>query len=396
MLPGAFLINGIDPSTGTNTTFSYDVAANAWSMTPDFPFPVQYPFIIAHGGWIVQMTGNAATPNQMAFISSSSVSSAWTTATLTGVVPLRVGQRYISWGGIVYMHGGYSADGVYQNDMYAIDMDGVISNPTAPPAWVQVTANSSGAFPPLVPPARALHSFDPYGHIATLYGGVSAAPGVSPFSCVATGPNKPDPSCFFHQSVWIFMPGQSVSPAPGIHQITPAAWTWTQPSGLEGGPVPAGRFGHASGHYGDLLYVFGGFTSSGVDNSLWTFVLPLRQWIPVQQVAPWPATGFGNARAEFGGIVIGRHLYVYLSAGPSVNQLWRWSHNVAITPSSSGANAPVFPPHPGTVAGLTIAILVGLVNMAGVYIIWRRGKGVNPASASVPIPDVYAALPQGM
>jgi hypothetical protein len=311
-------------------------------------------------------------------------------------VPQRIGQRYINWGGIVYLQGGYSADGVYQNDMWALDVDAVISNPVSPPAWVQVTANSTTFG---LPPARSLHSFDPYGHIATLYGGISANVGVSPFQCVQLSPSVPvDPSCHFHESVWVFMPGQVVSPATGIRTITAAAWQWIQPSGLEGGPVPAGRFGHASGHYGDLLYVFGGITAAGVDNSLWTFVLPLRQWVPVQQVAPWPLASSGGAfsfsRVQFGGLVIGRHFYVYVGSGPT-NQLWRWSHTISIPPSGSAANTVTFPPHPGTVAGLTIGILVGLVNMAGVYFLYRRGKGlVNPASASVPIPDVYAALPQ--
>ena len=132
-VPGAFIINGQDPATGGNTTFSFDIASSTWSLYPDLPVTIAMPYIIAVGGFIVQLSGsNFEDPRQICSISSSATAGGWRCVTVPSAVPQRVGHRFLPWGGIVYMFGGFDnfTSNVY-NDVWAIDMDGVITNPSA-------------------------------------------------------------------------------------------------------------------------------------------------------------------------------------------------------------------------------------------------------------------------
>lgn len=100
-------------------------------------------------------------------------------------------------------------------------------------------------------------SFTGYGTIATLYGGVSRNDNGDVGACYSPATSAP---CYFHQSVWMFLPGNKVA---AVGSITGANWVHIGDAGAYGGPPPAGRMEHIAGAIGDQLYVYGGTTATG-------------------------------------------------------------------------------------------------------------------------------------
>ena len=368
----------------------------------------------------------------------------------------RIGQRFIDWGGSLYAFGG--CDGIpipggdqfgQHNDLWGLDFQSLMQNIPGAAGWVQISPDSTAAG---FPTPRVGFSFTGFTIVAVLFGGVSLLPtapaGSTPYMCFQQAFRV---NCEFHQHVHGLLPHNRLPTAGGI---TGTSWIDFANAGAYGGPVPTGRFEHAAGYVGDQLFVrigrssrervasarsrssepceeqqqaggkremqqqradgkrracrstsslsppspppsphrpsqiFGGITATGFSTEMWAYNLHSQTWAQVAQTNPWPTNFYGT------GLVLGTSFWVItpVEGGGGANALWRWEP----TASSGAGSSPnvVDAPHPGTVAGLVIAILLGLVNagFAGYTFFQARAGGVKSVSASS-MGDVYAQVP---
>jgi len=303
----------------------------------------------------------------------------WTKYTLTGAPQTRIGCRFINFGSYLFLFGGmddpsiFGPSGVVHNDIWGIDLQNLIMNPTTTLPWVQLTADNT----PGVPTPRIGFTWTAFGAHTVIMGGLTPPVGSVMTTCIQT------PSlCQFHGSIWFFAPGNIGTPT--ANGVTGNAFQILAEAGAYGGPTPAPRCFHAAGATGDQLYVYGGLTANGFVNDLWAYNLVSQTWAQVTQTSPWPSNYNRGA-----GVMIARAFYVYAWDG-KYNSLWRW-----FPVASSGANtspaAASDAPHPGTVAGLVIAALLGVANLVFVVILYRRSTGSQYVASPIP-GDVYSAV----
>lgn len=76
---------------------------------------------------------------------------------------------------------------------------------------------------------------------------------------------------------------------------------WTR-SSAEGSPTP--RAFHTATLVGDSIYVCGGTTSHGLDNALYAYKVPTKQWTKVSCSGAAPAPRYGHAAVAVGPLLI--------------------------------------------------------------------------------------------
>jgi hypothetical protein len=373
---GCLFISGALPD-GTNATWQWDIVNQAWTVLPAWPaaasIPVLYSFTV--GGVLVIISED--NPNSAWYIDTASVANGWAQLTMAQAPRGRVSSRYLDWGSVLYAWGGADVAGTtitgLHNDMWAIEITSTLNAPMSGHGWVQVTADGA----PGTPPARVGSSFVSFQAHALLFGGVIPPLGSDFRYCAQPGASN----CVWLNDVWTFGPGNRGAPAPA--GITGSSWTRFNAVGAYGGPAISPRVEAAAGTTGDQLFVFGGIGPGGaVLNDLWAFNLVSSTWQQVTKTSPWPSGDSTGA-----GLMLARRLFIYVPNGATGNSLWEWS---PVASAGSAAAAVVTPPpHPGTVAGLTIACLLGVANLAGLFFMWRRS---SPSYIATPIPgDVYTA-----
>jgi hypothetical protein len=368
-------------STGANTSWSYDIIANSWTSFPNLPVTINYGFTFSTGGDLIVV--DETNPNSLFVSDSANPNGGWITTSFGTSGPEgRIGNRFMPWGSILYMFGGLDSTLIH-NDIWAVDLQSALGNPTVQKQWVRVTADGVNG----VPDARIAYSWTAFGAHTIIMGGVTPPVGGDPFACI-----QPGNTCIFHRHVWSFAPGNRGLPGPD--SVTGTAFLMLADAGAYGGPVPSGRFLHAAGATGDQLYIYGGITAAGFVNDLWAYNLVSQTWAQVKSAGGvWPNSPISGA-----GAMIARAFYVYVTDGAAPT-LWKW-----VPDASSGANPPApqysDPPHPGTVAGLTIGILIGLGNLVLLYQLLKRSSGGvgssftgSTASFSGGMGDVYTAVP---
>lgn len=387
---GTVVVTANNSGTGQTCALAFDPVANSWAQWPDLvgPAPIADPFAFAVGGTVVVIdetnVTNVATINSAA--ARSTVGYTWSWPLVTGGYPApRYGMRFLPWGATVYAFGGMEiAGGAMHNDLWAIDSARLAAAPTGgtggdlPLMWAQVQGDGTPGFPP----GRVGYSLSATtGTMAVLFGGVSLAPNAPPGSLadICFTPATAAQFCVFHRSVWGFFPGDRQA---GAGAQTGAAWVHLAEAGAYGGPTPAGRFDHTAGVIGDQLFVFGGTTAAGPTAEMWVYNLVSQAWGQVAPSAPAPVApltdlGYGV------GVVMGHHMYRLAQAVdpasgvplPNTAQVWRWAPTAS---SGGGAPPPADPPmHPGTVAGLTLGVLLSLVNTA-LLVALGRNAGALP------------------
>ena len=385
---GTLVFSGSDPATGANTSFALDAASLAWTQYPDLPAPGidrGGPFSFTIGGLVVLTSENH--PNALFVIDSSNpAAQGWRALATSGAPEGRDGQRYIEWGGVLYFVGGFQSNGpalagTPHNDVWALDLTQALAAGAPTQAWVQCATDNV----PGLPSARVGFTFVTFNVGAMLFGGVALLPGApagsNPYNCysatfVALG------FCTFHQHVHAFMP-HNRQPAPG--GVTAAQWLQLGLAGANGGPVPTGRFEHAAGAFGDQLFVYGGVTALGLSSEMWAYNLHFQTWGKVVASSPWPSNFFGT------GAWLGRSFWILTAAAPNPtpgqppqpNILWRWSPGGAPGGGGGGGQAAAAATiEPGTAAGLAIAILLGVANLAFAIFQARKAGGSAYAPAS--------------
>jgi len=157
---------------------------------------------------------------------------------------------------------------------------------------------------------------------------------------------------------------------------------WTQlPATSSTGSLPAGRFWHASGVYGDQLFIYGGTVLRGpgagttASGDMWAFNIPAARWAPVTQ------TGAAPGPMQYpAGAFLGNSLFLIGVNSAGGQGLWRWTPGGA-APAPSPTTSIVFQ-DAGLAAGLSISILVNMASLAFIVMVWRRAGGVVSMKAT--------------
>ena len=366
---------GPNPATGANRTYAFDVATSSWSTWPDLPGPVGPVYMQASGGAV--LTFDERTPNSIYAIDSANPT-AYSTITTTGSPTRRYGQRIIDWGGVIYSFGGFDMVQNH-NDLWALDVLAAITSASGSVAWVQVMPDSALLN---LPSPRVGGTFTAFNIVTILYGGADLMPtapaGSDPFATCTSSDPAQRAFCLYHEHAWGFLPGNR-KPVTGGVQAT--QWFVMQAQGA----MPPGRFLQAAGYCGDQLFVFGGIGSAGVLSDMWVFNLVSNVWAPVRVSNPWP-----NSAGVISGLVLGRSFYIYQSDNAGNTALWVWAPSPSI--GGGGSQAAAAATDPALVAGLVIAIFVGLANLGLVVYIHFRGAG-KPQATAASMGSVYEGLP---
>ena len=345
-----------------------------WSQYPDLPSGFQAPAFTSYGGLAIQIGGfnSFAYSNQMNMISTTNWKSGWMNGSFPTAPNARNGHRVISFGGTLYLFGGWDQT-TYYNDLWAIDFNSYLLNTTMAngqlATWYSIIPQNTQG----MPPPRNSFSWDFAGHSTFLFGGFyHNVQNVGPWTDCT---NPAVDQCIFFNDLWMFRPG---NPGTGIVPLT-GNGGWTQITGVtsQTGVLPLGRYGHASGILADQLYIFGGTSqSNGVLtslNDLWAFNIPSQEWGQVQITSPWPQGGRGWPA----GVMIGRHFYIYGGAAGAVTQdLWRWNPTFYPNGIPSTTTDTIISPA-GLTAGLVISILISIGILGLLVLIWRRGNTNN-------------------
>ena len=398
--------------------------------------PVVAPFLFTIGG-IAAVIDETVPSTIYAIDTTAGLTAgqgAWSTVTTTTPPPLgRVAQRFLSWGSVLYMFGGYNQNTFSMaNDLWALDATPVVASTMVPPpnpmpsaGWMQVTTTSAAngiITGDDYPPPRVGYTWTGFSIGATLMGGISNSDANGQYDvtlCWSTLPNYvPPATCRWHQHVYIFLPGYgtltpaSIDPKTGlmIGGTPTLAWKRLALTGDNG--VPAGRAEHSAGSMGDQLYIYGGYTQQGLSSEMWTYNLVSESWTLVPATTPNPSQnlvpGSGTVRIGRGfttGTTVGRHFYVWqqsfsgaANGQPQQNtgSLWRWTaDNVPAGGGGGGGAAPVSNAIAiGHTWGIVIGILIGLGNLY--YLVQLAAHaGVGCALPSISLPSFGGGAAKG-
>ena len=373
---GCVFVTGGAGAAG-NATFQLDVASFVWTQLPSLPQAFLAPAVISFGGMLLMVGGETGfgASDEMLLLSTTNSSGGWFSSTIPGsTCGPRHGHKAVALGGNLYLLGGWDGTS-YFNDVHALDLNSYLLNTPmlngSPPAWICLVPNGA----PGMLPARSAFSLDVYSAALIVFGGIWA-----------NSPQNPTQRVLFNDA-WVWVPGNTAQLAP----LASPGWLRLNAAGVNGNSLPPCRYGHTSGVYGDQLFVFGGSTWAGCGasggpiqlNDLWALNLPSQEWAQVAQSAPWP-----SPRGVPAGVFVGRHLYVYGGDGVS-SDMWRWAPT--FSPSGSGGGPAPAAADGGLVAGIVVAILIGLANLGLLAWLALRSGGLKQVSVSA-IGDVYAAV----
>ena len=395
---GTLVVTANNSATGGMNAAAYDPFTNAWSPWPDVSqiVAVADPFCFSIGGVMVVIdeTNLTAVATITSAAARSTVGYTWSAPLVTGGPPTpRFGQRFLAWGSTVWAFSGVDVtSGVTHNDLWAIDATRLAAAPSGgtgsdlPLMWAQVQPDGA----PGMPPGRVGYSWvATTGSAAVLFGGVSVTAGAPPGTLpdVCYDPAQAAAYCYFHRSVWLFLPGDVQA---GAGAASGANWLRLAEAGVNGGPVPTGRFSVTAGVIGDELFVYGGTTATGPAADMWVYNLLSQTWAPVAPSSPAPPVA-GTDCGYGAGLVLGHHLYrvvqlVDAVSGdplPNTAQLWRWTPTASV---GGGSGTPAAAPTaltPAVTAALVVTILLSLANTALLVALARSG-GVLPEWAQLP------------
>ena len=194
--------------------FGFDVVAWVWTPFANALTNFEAADLFTYGGFALA-AGGATDDNsqQLSFIQTNAGPAAqWISATMSGVPAAHDGHRLISFGGTLFMVGGFTQDSVQgweaSNAMWAADLAGFFGSasngpgdPNANLPWFLVQPiNSPGVFS-----GRGAFSLNVYSATIVLFGGLTRT---------LPGPNGPDPvcrlpgsNCVTFNDIWFFQPG---------------------------------------------------------------------------------------------------------------------------------------------------------------------------------------------
>jgi len=370
---------------GTNTNgigqlWSFDVVGWVWTQYSSTIASFQAPDLLAWGGYVLAAGGaQDDQSNVLSYVpTDQGPAVAWAQVPVGGPQDAHDGHRLVTFGGMLYMVGGldHQASGVNQwsNAMWQLDLLAIFTPGGTTSAWQLVQPiNAPGVFSP-----RGAFSLDVIaGHI-TLFGGLTRDPTVTPPAsgnvCQVTA------SCRVFNDMWVWSPGPRKG-APTANDCSGTNCGWTIVAPLTA--APPGRFGHASAALGSSLYIFGGVDASGnYLTDLWVYSDERNSWAVVPAQAGWT---FPVQAWEPAATFVGHHLYVSMTGDAGGNAIYRWTPQPpGATPGGGpsgsanwSANNALYAAH---TAGITMAVLLGVVNMAMLYSV-LASNGSLPAWA---------------
>jgi len=376
---GSLYVTGGAGAAG-NATFQLDCATFSWTQLPPLPQAYLAPALLAYGGLLLQVGGETGfgASDELLLLSTTNSSGGWFPGAIPGATfGARNGHRAVAFGGNLYGMGGWDGQS-YFNDVFGLDLNSyLLSTPTlngGVAGWTPLVANGApGMFP-----ARSAFTLDVYSAALVVFGGI-----------FANGPVNPSVRTLYNDA-WYWVP-------TNVAQLAPlAAPGWTQVTATGPAGLPACRYGHVAGVFGDQLFVFGGTTWDGCGagpggpaplNDLWALNLPSQVWGQVAQSNPWP-----SPRGVPAGLFVGRHLYIVSGDGVSAD-VWRWVPTYTPSGSGSAAAAPLSATATVAAGGAAAAALFSFVAMAAALLILRR---TSPAASRGPtaaeMGQVYAQI----
>jgi len=417
---GVFVAGNVD-ATNTAYLFGFDVVSWIWTPFTNTITNFQAADLFSYGGFALA-AGGATDDNsqQLYFIPTNAGPDAfWQNASMTGVPSAHDGHRFITFGGLLFMIGGFTNDATRgweaSNAMWASDLAAFFASanngpgdPNANVPWVQVQPINS----PDVFSGRAAFSLNTYSATIYLFGGLTRA---------LPGPTGPDPvcklpgsACVVYNDLWLFQPGLMSSVLSD--QLCKGGNCGWRMVGVNGASIPPARYGHAAGVLADNLYVFGGVDANGnFFSDLWVFNIEDRVWTAAQSSfrgitgLPSPQTFFPSMS------VVGHHLYVEMTGDAGGHAIYRWVPEAPAVPTptpSTPSPAPSTPSAPssggssgseaiaqGHTAGIVIGVSVGLANLALLYVLFVRTGGFTKlfvGDTPAPPTAAYSAMEQGL
>jgi len=374
---GCFIVSSSDTSAA-NSTFQFDPTPQVWSeYTPPPGGGNLQPLIVSYGGYVLSfgssLTDDLSVINM--YDSASGPTGNWVSIALQSApgFGFRNGPRVVLFGSILYRFGGCDMNGCH-NDLWALDISGAINSGfsnagVSSSSWTLIFGDQTGAN---YPSPRKDFMFETEGHMMIIFGGWTGT------------------DASLTNDVWLFLPGNlNGPPAPNAYANSFVSWP-TVP-GVSNGGVPTQRMGAAHGIYGDNVMLFGGYglttgsTTGSTLNDLWVLNLPTQSWYQITPVSgqQWPTPAPGTRGA---GMMIGRWMYLIVATAPNTpgaNQLWRFTFptyrgggggNGNNNGNNSANNAIIA----GHTAGIAIAVLLGVINLA----VLLRSGGVSLPSFS--------------
>ena len=149
---------------------------------------------------------------------------------------------------------------------------------------------------------------------------------------------------------------------------------------------------------GDQLFIYGGTTALGTTTELLAYNLVSQTWAVVAPSSPAPSImsdiGYGA------GCLVGRHIYQFVqsidSSGspmPNTGQLWRWAPSAGGGGGGGGGGgAAAAETPPALTAGVAIAVLVGIANLAATIYMYLNPRGGGRPVSVTAMGDVYSGL----
>lgn len=357
-LQGSLYIVGGSATDVGNATYFYYPVANTWTQYPDLPATFAAPDIVAAGGYLNLFGGDGGGfgfSNTLLAISTTNPAAGWFQFILPNSPPTRNGHRLISFGGIMYLTGGWNPTIDYYNDVWALDVNGFFNGSVT--GWTSITSNGTVG----LPPPRNTFSWDNMGYDAVMFGGFwhNIAGGGAYTDCTVQA------QCRYYNDLWIYRPAP-VGLA-GL-QPNPLAIGWIQVT-VSGSTVPQGRTGHASGILSDQLFIFGGQGASGWLSDVWVFNFKSHAWAQVSSSGASP-----GAVSYPTGAFIGSHYFFISSSGTPGSNLWRFD----TVPSSGGpgstTNNNSWMSTAGLGAGIAIGVLINVASLVVIVLVWRKGR----------------------
>lgn len=302
--------------------------------------------------------------------STSSTKEKWNLITTTNSPAGRDGHSTVSFGGIVFVFGGWD-ETQYFNDMWAFDSTQLAAN-VGTQQWINIIPNGASGSPA----ARDSQTLVVMGGRLVLFGGFSHNLKNGPWvSCSAKD------QCVFYNDVWTWEPPQFDLQA-GVYNQWSRVWANRDVPNTPSAVSPTGRYGQVGAGIGDNLFIFGGRGAKGTLDDTWMFSFATRLWRKLEPTGALPKSRYSAAHA-----VVGGQMFMF-SGTNGKDDLWVFTPPLNSLPdqsgsasgsgstSGSGSGSPPGPAPPvslgGVNAGLVIAILLSIATLVVVVLTHRK------------------------
>lgn len=255
----------------------------------------------------------------------------WDLAPTTNRPPARIGHSLTAINGTLYLFGGYSPE--VKGDL----LDDIWCYADRDRDWTKITPTAS----PL-PPARQKHSAAASGGNLYIFYGLDAENNrYDDIWCYLPAENRwqrenstgsPPPACHSHSTVATgggaiilfggLTTGGAINDRPYIY--TPGSGQWRQ-----GSPAPSGgRYGHVAVFLQDLMFVYGGYDSNGLAQTMQSYDPNQDQWavVPTNGLMP-------SKRVYHGGAAMGNWIWIFgglddSGVKGSLGDLWEYNGSI--------------------------------------------------------------------